>query len=397
MEGSRVYIPRKLMSELLTLTKQFPVVGIIGPRQVGKTTLARRLMERIDKPCTYLDLELPDDQSKLQEPQLYLERHRDECVILDEIQQLPQLFPVLRGLIDRHRVPGRYIILGSASPDLLKQSSETLAGRIVYKELTPFNLTEVLEQVDMNEHWFRGGFPEALLAPDAGYYRNWMRSFVQTYLERDLPLLGLSVSPVLMRRLWSMLAHFHGGIWNASPFAGSLGLSSPTVNRYVEFLEAAFIITRLQPFTPNLKKRLVKSPKVYLRDSGMLHHLTGILSFDELQGHVLIGNSWEGYVIEQIRQIVPEEITLYYYRTHNGTESDLVLVRGNRPISCIEIKYTAAPRLSKGLQIAIEDLGTETNFIIVPQSESYPVSSKVEVCGLVEFLTTHLKRFSKPE
>lgn len=382
-----MYIQRKNTTELIELINQFPVVGIIGPRQVGKTTLARHLMNQIDKVCIYLDLELPEDQSKLTDPQLYLEHHLDKCIILDEIQQIPHLFPVLRGLIDKHRVAARYVILGSASPDLLKQSSETLAGRIVYKELPTLNLTEISDHADIYLHWFRGGFPEAFLSRDAGYYRNWMRSFVQTYLERDLPFLGLSVNPILMRRFWTMLGHFHGGIWNASTFARSLGITIPTVNRYIEFLEAAFIINRLQPFTLNLKKRLVKSPKIYVRDSGILHYLTGILSFENLQGHALIGNSWEGYVIEQIKQIVPGEVDLYYYRTHNGTESDLVLVRGNKPLACIEIKYTAAPKLSKGIQIAIEDLGTEANFIIVPQSETYPIGKNIMVCSLFNFLT----------
>ncbi|MDZ7314472.1 MAG: ATP-binding protein, partial [candidate division KSB1 bacterium] len=351
-----MYIQRKVTTELIKLINQFPVVAIIGPRQVGKTTLAKHLMDHINKECIYLDLELPEDQAKLYEPQLYLEQHVDKCVILDEIQQIPHIFPVLRGLIDRHRVTGRYVILGSASPDLLKQSSETLAGRIAYKELTPFNLTEISENFNFTLHWFRGGFPEALLSPDEEFYRNWMRNFIQTYLERDLPLLGLSVSPILMRRFWTMLANFHGGIWNASNFAKSLGITVPTVNRYLEFLEAAFIVNRLQPFYINLKKRLVKSPKIYIRDSGILHHLTGILTFHDLQGNVLLGNSWEGYVIEQIRQLVPGEINLYYYRTHNGAESDLVLVRGNEALACIEIKYTAAPALSKGFQISIEDL-----------------------------------------
>jgi len=382
-----MYIHRKITTELIGLINQFPVVGIIGPRQVGKTTLAKYLIDHIKKECIYLDLELPEDQAKLYEPQLYLEQHLDKCIILDEIQQIPHIFPVLRGLIDKHRIAGRYVILGFASPDLLKQSSETLAGRIVYKELTPFNLTEISENFDLNLHWFRGGFPEAFLSPDEGFYRTWMRNFIQTYLERDLPLLGLSVSPILMRRLWTMLAHFHGGIWNASNFAKSLGITIPTVNRHLEFLEAAFIINRLQPFYLNLKKRLVKSPKIYIRDSGILHYLVGILNFHDLQGNVLIGNSWEGYVIEQVKQILPGEYELFYYRTHNGTESDLVLIQGNEPLTCIEIKYTAAPGLSKGFQISIEDLGTNKNFIITPKSDTYPISKNVTVCNLSDFLT----------
>ncbi len=388
-----MYIQRQITNELIKLVSQFPVVGIIGPRQVGKTTLAKQLMKHIKKDCIYLDLELPEDQSKLFEPQLYLEQHSEKCVILDEIQQIPGLFAILRGLIDKHRIPGRFIILGSAFPDLLKQSSETLAGRIFYKELTLFNLTEITENFEMTQHWFRGGFPEPFLTADEDFYRNWMKSFIQTYLERDLPLLGLSVTPILMRRFWAMLAHFHGGIWNASNFAKSLGLTIPTVNRYLEFLEAAFIINRLQPYFMNLKKRLVKSPKIYIRDTGILHFLTGITGFENLQGNVLIGNSWEGYVIEQIKPLLPSEIQMFYYRTHNGSESDLVLVRGNQLCGCIEIKYTGAPKLTKGFQIAINDLKTENNFIIVPNSETYPVSKNVIVTNLIEFLTRHIKFF----
>ena len=390
VNGCGMYIKRNLTTELLKLIDHFPVLSIIGPRQVGKTTLVKHLKKSIKKECIYLDLELHEDQSKLLEPQLYLEQHANNCVILDEIQQIPELFTVLRGLIDKHRIPGRYIILGSASPKLLKQSSETLAGRIVYKELSPFNLTEIIDKWGMEQHWFRGGYPDALLSTEKSMYRVWMRNFIQTYLERDLPLLGLSVTPILMRRLWSMLAHFHGGIWNANNFANSLGVTIPTINRYIEFLESAFIINRLQPFYVNLKKRLVKSPKIYIRDSGMLHFLAGLTDFENLQGNVLIGNSWEGYVVEQVKQVIADEIDLYYYRTHNGTESDLVLVRGTNPISCIEIKYTASPKLSKGFQIAIEDLKTENNFIIVSKSETYQVKNNVIVCSLLEFLTTHV-------
>ena len=385
-----MYITRRITAELPSLIAQFPVVAIIGPRQVGKTTLAKHLMKNIDKECIYLDLELPEDQSKLYEPQLYLEQHSEKCVILDEIQQIPQLFPVIRGLVDKNRVPGRYIVLGSASPALLRQSSETLAGRIVYKELTPFNFVEIAENYDMTQHWFRGGFPEAFLAMNEEFCRTWIRNFVQTYLERDLPGLGLTVNPIVMRKLWAMIAHFHGGIWNASSFSKALGITIPTVNRYLEFLEAAFIVNRLQPFHLNLKKRLVKSPKIYIRDTGLLHYLAGITGFENLQGNVLIGNSWEGYVIEQIKQLVPGEIDAYYYRTHNGTESDLVLVYGNRALTCIEIKYTASPKPSKGFQIAIEDLQTTANFLITPKSETYPVSRNTLVCNLYDFLTEQL-------
>jgi predicted AAA+ superfamily ATPase len=385
-----MYIDRYLTNDLIKLIHQFPVVGIIGPRQVGKTTLVKHLIKHIDKECIYLDLELPDDQNKLYNPQLYLEQHQDKCIIIDEIQQIPDLFPVLRGLIDKNRVPARYIILGSASPVLIKQSSETLAGRIAYKELSPFNLTEIIQNYPINLHWFRGGFPEALLSPVEDFFQTWTRNFIQTYIERDLPQLGLSVTPILMRKFWAMLAHFHGGIWNASSFSKSLGVTIPTINRYLGFLEAAFIINQLQPFYLNMKKRLVKSPKIYIRDSGILHNLAGIMNFEHLQGNVIIGNSWEGYVIEQIKQTLPDEIDLYYYRTHNGTESDLVLARGTKALSCIEIKYTAAPKITKGFQISIEDLQTKNNYIITPQSETYHINKKVIVCNLIDFLTRHI-------
>ena len=322
-----MYINRNITNELLNYIQHFPIVGIIGPRQVGKTTLTKHLMDKIDKECIYLDLELQEDFSKLSEPQLYLEPHDDKCIVLDEIQRMPQLFPILRGLVDKKRIAGRFIILGSASPNLIKDSSETLSGRIVYKELTTFNLTEIIDASNMFQHWFRGGFPEAFLSPDEKLLHIWIRNFIQTYIERDLPLLGLSASPIVIRKFWTMLAHFHGGIWNASNFAGSIGVTIPTINRYLDFLEQAFIITRLQPFYLNLKKRLVKSPKIYIRDSGILHHLTGITDFEQLQGNVIIGHSWEGYVIEQIKQRIDDEVDLYFYRTHNGTECDLVLVR----------------------------------------------------------------------
>jgi predicted AAA+ superfamily ATPase len=319
-----------------------------------------------------------------------LEQHEEECVILDEIQRLPNIFGILRALIDRKRLPGRFIILGSASPDLLKQSSETLAGRIVYCELSPFNLMEIIKDHDMIDHWFKGGFPEAFLAGKSNIFITWMHNFIQTYLERDLPMLGLSTDSVLMRRFWTMIAHFHGGIWNASTFAKSLGATTPTINRYINFLESAFIVRQLESYYFNIKKRLVKSPRLYMRDTGILHHLVGISNRESLHGHPLIGNSWEGYVIEQIYQLLPGDLKLYYYRTHHGAESDLVLVKGTEPKACIEIKYTSRPRFSKGFKIAIDDLNTKANFIITPRSDTYPINKSIIVCNLADFLSTQL-------
>lgn len=385
-----MYIYRNVTPTVLDLIHNFPVVGIIGPRQVGKTTLVKELIDEIDKECIYLDLELPEDFSKLHDPQIYLEQHEEKCVILDEIQRLPNIFSILRALIDRKREPGRFVILGSASPGLLKQSSETLAGRIVYTELSPFNLMEIIKDHDMVDHWFKGGFPEAFLSIKSDIFTTWMRNFVQTYLERDLQLLGLSVDSILMRRLWTMIAHYHGGIWNASTFAKSLGITVPTVNRYINFLEAAFIIRRLEPYYYNLKKRLVKSPKIYVRDTGILHYLVGINNLESLYGNALMGNSWEGYVIEQIHQILPGEQKLCYYRTHHGAESDLVLVKGTEPKACIEIKYTSQPKQSRGFPIAVNDLKTPINFIITPKSDTYLMNKSTYVCNLADFLSKQL-------
>jgi predicted AAA+ superfamily ATPase len=387
-----MYIYRNITPSILNLIHNFPVVGIIGPRQVGKTTLVKKLIDEIDKQCIYLDLELPEDFSKLHDPQIYLEQHEEKCVILDEIQRMPNIFSILRALIDRRRESGRFIILGSASPELLKQSSETLAGRIVYTELSPFNLMEIVKDHNINDHWFKGGFPEAFLSVKSDIFTTWMRNFVQTYLERDLPLLGLSADSILMRRLWTMIAHYHGGIWNASTFAKSLGITVPTVNRYINFLEAAFIIRRQEPYYYNLKKRVVKSPKIYIRDTGVLHYLAGIDNLESLHGHALIGNSWEGYVIEQIHQMLPGELKLYYYRTHHGAESDLVLVKGTEPKACIEIKYTSQPKQSRGFSISVDDLKTSMNFIITPKSDTYLINKSTYVCNLTDFLSKQLVR-----
>lgn len=382
-----MYIVRHATSDLEELLHIFPVVGIVGARQVGKTTLAKKLSQNLDKPALYLDLESQQDLAKLAEPELYFQQHIDKCIILDEIQRIPELFPIMRGLIDKHRIPGRFLILGSASPQLLRESSETLAGRIAYKELTPFNLLEIQPSYTMQQHWFNGGFPESVLASSDRSSRLWLRNFIQTYIERDLPLLGFAPSPTMTRKLLSMLAHFQGGIWNANTFANSLGVTAPTVNRYIDFLVEAYLIYRLQPFYINIKKRLVKSPKMYLRDTGILHELIGIKNFESLQGHISIGASWEGYVIGQIKQRLNDDIEIFYYRTHAGAESDVVLTRGGEPICCIEIKYSNSPKLSRGFHVVIDDLKTKQNFIIIPDGEQYQIHKRIAVCPIYDFLT----------
>lgn len=384
-------IVRKALSKLELLLSYFPAVGIIGPRQCGKTTFARMLIKRFkNRKTMYLDLEYDDDLAKLTQPSLFLKQYQDHCIILDEIQRKPDLFPLLRSLIDQNRQPGRFIILGSASPDLIRDSSESLAGRISYYELTPFLINELGKDQDILHHWYRGGYPLSLLAPDDKLAFEWLNSFIKTYAERDLLMLGIDADPVLISRIWKMLASCHGGIWNANLLSKSLGVNVRTVNRYVNFMEQAFLVFRLQSFTTNLKKRIVKSPKLYIRDSGVLHSLNQISSYENLWGNVLSGASWEGYIIEQIHGNIENEFDLYFYRTHHGTECDLLLVKGNTPFAAIEIKLSSAPKVSKGFHIAIEDLKTKHNYIIAQVENDYPVSDNIRVVNIKSFILEHL-------
>jgi predicted AAA+ superfamily ATPase len=386
-------LKRSVTEELLETLNHFPVLGIVGPRQVGKTTLARLLLKQIEKDAVFIDLERPLDLAKLDNPSLFFERNQDKCIVLDEIQRKPDLFPVLRAMIDDHRVPGRFLILGSASPHLMRDASESLAGRIAYEELGGLNRLEVIEanltDCDMIRHWVRGGFPDSLLARSEKMQRKWTRNFIQTYVERDLPLLGLNVERSLIRKVWTMLAHIHGNVLNVSSISGSLGLTAPTVKRYIAFLEDAFLVRQLQPFSINIKKRLVKAPKIFIRDSGIYHALIGVDSFEDLEGNSVIGASWEGYVIEQICQLSPDDYAPYFYRTHQGSECDLVLVKGGKPKEAIEIKYTDNPKLTKGNRMAFSDLGAEHNVLITPSSDDYLIDENIRVCSL----DTYLKQY----
>ncbi len=375
------YVPRHAENTILKLIGLFPAVAIVGPRQVGKTSLAQAIAAKLSKPVLYLDLEDPDDLIKLDNPRLFLDRLADYAVILDEVQKLPTLFPVLRGIIDRNRQPGRFILLGSASPDLIRDSSESLAGRIAYHELTPFMFEEVSNLVDYQTHWYRGGFPDALLAPDDEAVQLWRKNFINTYLERDLPLLGLRADPVVTGKLWRMVAHLSSQLLNMEALAGSLGITGVTVRRYLDFLEAAYLIRRLQPYSVNLKKRLVKTPKIYLRDSGILHQLLGIQSFFDLSGHPALGASWENYVIEQIAAMLPDWAEMFFYRTQDGTEADLVITRGGVPEILVEIKYATAPRPGRGFHIAKNDLATKRNIIVCPVEKGFPLAEDIEVMG----------------
>lgn len=357
--------------------KRFPVVGILGSRQVGKTTLSKKILKNIsNKNVIYLDLELPSDLNKLQEPELYLSQSSNALVIIDEIQRLPSLFPVIRALVDQQRVNGRFLILGSASPELIKHSSESLAGRIIYHELSPFTLSEI-GYSGIEKLWLRGGFPMSYLAGDEEESLEWRGAFIKTFLEMDIPQLGIQIPAIQLRRFWTMLAHFHGQLWNASQLAKSLGVSAPTVRNYLDILEGTFIVRQLLPYHANIKKRLVKSPKMYIRDTGLLHSLLNIRTSEDLFGNPVAGSSWEGFVIEQILSIIPGSWTYFFYRTGAGAEIDLLLFNEKRKPIAIEIKYSLSPAVSKGFWSACEDIACKTGYVIYPGKEKYPIGKGV--------------------
>src|SRR5260221_10054453 len=315
-------IERKLETQVTKLLKAFPAVVILGPRQVGKTTLVKRISKQIRKQIHYLDLERPSVFDLLKrDAESYLASYQNDCVIIDEIQRMPALFPLLRSLIDDRRKPARFIITGSASPDLLKGASESLAGRVSYSYLNPVGLHELPSKINMQTHWLRGGFPLALTMQNSDHLHHWMDSFITTFIERDLPFLfDVRFSPVLMRKLWTMLAHTHGTILNAEALGRSLDITGTTLKRYLDYLEGAFIIHRLPPFYTNIGKRLVKTAKVYINDTGILHFLLNVHSAKELQTLPSLGNSWEGYAISQIRYAKDNRVDMYYYRTQAGAE-----------------------------------------------------------------------------
>lgn len=383
-------INRFLTKTIIKYLNHFPAVAIIGPRQVGKTTLSKIIQQKLKKKSSYLDLERLEDLMKLENAAFYLENKKEECVILDEIQRRPELFPEMRSLIDRHRVPGRFLILGSASPDLIRQSSESLAGRITYLELTPFSLLEINSD-EIEKLWIRGGFPEPFMNLDEEIRDEWFRSFISTYIERDLPMLGLNTSPNELRKFLSMISGIQGSILNMQMLSRSMGVSSTTVARYLEYLEKSFLLSKLPPYYLNIKKRLVKSPKIYIRDSGIYHALLGIKNMDQLIDNINIGASWESFAIEQIINCVRNDFQAWFYRTHEGTECDMLLTKNAIPVSCIEMKNTSVPKKSKSLTFAINDLKTENNFIVVPKlDEAFKLSEKITVCNLIQFVNDFL-------
>lgn len=383
------YINRTLHSQIEECLEDFPVLAILGPRQCGKTTLAQEIVTKITG-GTYLDLEKPSDLRKLEAPELYFEahrsRHKESLFCLDEIQRAPELFPVLRSLIDQSNKSGQFLILGSASRDLIRQTSESLAGRIAYLELTPFSVDEV-EVSDISSlinFWLRGGFPRSYLSRSDVSSCRWRENFIRTYLEQDIPQLGFNIPAKSLHRLWRMLAHSHGQIFNSSKIGASLGISHTTVRSYLDLLSQTFMVRVLEPLEANLKKRLIKSPKVYIRDSGILHTLLEVETNDDLLGHPVFGSSWEGFVIENIITALPKWQPAFY-RTANGAEIDLILSKGQKRIA-IECKATRSPSMSRGAQNALNDLEIEEAWIIAPVDGAFPISSKVTVSSLQNFI-----------
>lgn len=376
-------IKRRIEVELIHLVNESPAVALLGPRQVGKTTLALNIGET--RPSIYLDLESEADRAKLSEPELYLASHDDKLVILDEVHRLPNVFQILRGLIDRNRRAGRrtgqFLLLGSASIDLLKQSGETLAGRIAYLEMQPVDGLEV--PVDELERlWLRGGFPDSLLASSDRGSMRWRQNFIRTYLEQDIPLLGPRIPAETLRRFWTMLAHHQSGLLNAAELARSLGVDGKTVASYLDLLVDLLLVRRLEPWHANVGKRLVKSPKVYVRDSGIAHALLGLGSTEQLLGHPIVGSSWEGFVIETLIASSPDGTAANFYRTAAGAEIDLLLTPPGEKPWAIEIKRSLTPKLEKGFYLACEDLQPQKRVVIYPGQEAFPLPNGVTVMSL---------------
>jgi uncharacterized protein len=378
-------IPRRKLELIRARLAQFPAVALLGPRQAGKTTLAEQIAQ--EQPSIYLDLEAVADREKLADAALYLSSHEDKLVILDEVQRMPDLFQALRGLIDKGRRrgirAGRFLLLGSASMDLLKQSGESLAGRIAYVELGPLNVLEVGH--DARERlWIRGGFPDSFLARDDDASVVWRENFIRTYLERDIPQLGPRVPAETLRRFWTMLAHMQGGLLNAAQLARALGVDGKTVARYLDLLVDLLLVRRLAPFHANVGKRLVKSPKVYVRDSGIVHALLGLEDRDAVLGHPVAGGSWEGFVLENLLSATPERVKAHFYRTSAGAEVDLMLAMPGGRLWAIEIKRGLAPRLDRGFHHACEDLRPDRSFVVYSGDERYPKAEGIEAIGVSE-------------
>src|SRR3990167_2039597 len=368
------------VKKLLSLLKHHPVVGIIGARQVGKTTLARSFSDHIRSVSSYFDLENPEDLARLADPILALKGLKG-LVVIDEIQRFPGLFPILRVLVDRPKAPARFLVLGSASPELLRQGSESLAGRIIYQELGGFSLDDVGIK-NYLRLWLRVGFPRSYLASSDTMSEEWRRGFIQTFLERDLPQLGITIRSTTMHRFWSMLSHYHGQIWNASEFGRSFGVADTTVRNYLDLLSSALVVRQLAPWYENISKRQVKAPKIYITDSGLLHTLLGLITASDVEGHPKLGASWEGFVLEQvIRQLGATSDQCFFWATYGGAELDLLVIKGNKMFG-FEIKRTCTPRITRSIRSALSDLKLCHLDIIHAGENTFPLDKKVRAVAL---------------
>jgi predicted AAA+ superfamily ATPase len=389
-------IPRRLESVIESTLKRSPSVALMGPRQIGKTTLALDIGEK--SPSVYLDLENRLDLQKVANIEDFHEENRDKLIILDEVQRAPEIFSSLRGIIDKERRRGRkaghFLFLGSASIELLQQSSESLAGRIAYLELFPINSLEYAQNSTdkLNELWVRGGFPESLLAANDNDSLAWRLDFIKTYLERDIPQLGPRIPAGTLERLWTMLAHYQSGILNASVLARNLEVSSPTITRYLDLMIDLLLVRRLQPWASNAGKRLVRAPKVYVRDSGITHALLNIGNYNELLGHPVVGGSWEGFIIENILSVLPPRVQPYFYRSPGGAEIDLVLEFSGKEIWAIEVKRKAVPTLSKGFHIGCEDIKADQRFVVYSGQDRFSLGEGVTAIPLNEIMKMLLEK-----
>ena len=375
-------LKRVVEARLLEQLGESPAVALLGPRQSGKTTLALEVGKH--RPSVYLDLESPSDRARLDDPERFLSAHLGELVILDEVHRVPGLFPVLRGLIDKarraRRRSGLYLLLGSAGLDLLAQSGETLAGRIAYLELGPLQLCET-GRASLDSLWLRGGFPDSFAARSEPASLRWRQNFIRTYLERDIPAFGPRLPAETLRRLWTMLAHLQGGLLSIADLARSLGVDVRTATRYLDLLVDLLLVRRLTPWHANVKKRLVKSPKVYVRDSGLVHALLGIANFDALLGHPVVGPSFEGFVLENVAAAAPSA-TSHFYRTTGGAEVDVLLAWPDGTLWAIEVKRGLAPKAERGFYAACDDLSPARRFVVYPGEDRWPLKQGVEVIGL---------------
>jgi predicted AAA+ superfamily ATPase len=380
---------RQSQQKLSQYLQQFPAVGLLGPRQVGKTTLAFA-QKKLYPDALYLDLELPSAQRQLDDPEAFLMAHAQQLVILDEVQRMPELFGVLRGVIDQRRrmgqAFGQFLLLGSATGVLMQQSSESLAGRVAHVALPPLQASEIFTGVhsvaDLNALWVRGGFPLSWLAETDAASMTWREVFIATYLEKDIPALGPRIPATTLRRLWTMLAHHQGELLDQSKLAAALAISGQTVGRYIDLLCDLMLVRRLPAWHGNVGKRLIRSPKVYVRDSGLVHALLGLSNLDALLGHPVAGSSWEGFVMEQLMNAAPQA-QASFYRTSNGAEVDLVLTFRNQQTWTIEIKRSSAPTVSKGFYQAATDLGAVRKLLVAPVEQPYPLKEGIEVVDVM--------------